>query len=171
MNSANRGTTQFLLALGKSRKHPRLFWNIFCVIFLCLMLVVILEASIEYVEYTCLETYHVTYLDFADHELITDSGTFKLPNNMFVKYIYIERVKAGDQITIFEGKITKRITKVYFEERPIFLRKTLGVEGWWPIIALGFIILPLPIFMLILVNTKHPGKRIRLWQREIGIWN
>ena len=153
-----------------SKKRPRSFWNVFFSVGIFLILFFVSTPYFKMVSERVTYTTSQTFIEYKDGHLYTDVDSFKIPeqDQQEVEIItFLKAVDNGDEITLTISKISGELLEVEFLNKVVYKKMPTPIA---PTVIFS-IILVLPIlafcvFMLVVTNIKHPGKRIDKIQKQ-----
>ncbi len=151
------------------KKHTRLYWNVVFGVFILIIIIVFLAFLFQFMCDRMSYEESRAYVEYKDRRLITDGASFDIPDldkqEVDIKFL-TKNVKEGDELILKISSITGELLEARKEQKIVYKKAVIdpvaNFVGW---LLLGFPILVLCVFMLVVTNIKKPGRLIDKLQR------
>ena len=148
----------------KSKKRPRIFWNVFFSIVIAVILLVMLIFAYQ-IASECLKYDSVQiFVEYENGYLITNVDSFEI-HEYDKQEIEISKllgmVDTGEKITLTISRISGELLEVKYLNDVVYKKVPTPIIP--TIVAMFLLVFPMLgfcIFMLIVTNIKNPSKRI-----------
>lgn len=147
-----------------NRKHGRVFWSIFFGVSAFILLLSLIYMSVDIASDYLTYEQKETFLEYKNGCLITESERFEITEyeKQEIKISELtDVVEIGDEIILKISEISGELIEIVYKDQTVYQKK---LHNMWAFaffcIFLAFPFLIFFVFMLVVTNIKHPGKRI-----------